>query len=197
MPKTTAEKIATKREQIQQLQNEEKQLIQKQKEQDRKDRTKRLCQRHGLLEKLMPDLAAITDEQFETFIRKGINTSYGQKILAEIVGDTKASTTQQAAETAAQSKTAPATDKAKTTPQTQAAERYLKGNLDGTTLNTKAWKKEAAGLTAEKDKLTHDYKGLKEGVRQMGVVRRSVEHILDNAEKMELPQQQRRHNMER
>jgi len=52
MPKTTAEKIATKREQIQQLQNEEKQLIQKQKEQDRKDRTKRLCQRHGLLESM-------------------------------------------------------------------------------------------------------------------------------------------------
>jgi len=107
MPKTTAEKIASKREQIQQLQNEEKQLIQKQKEQDRKDRTKRLCQRHGLLEKYMPELAAITDEQFETFIRKGINTSYGQKILAEIVGDTGASTTQQTA---------------KTTPQTQAAE---------------------------------------------------------------------------
>ena len=42
MPKTTAEKIATKREQIQQLKNEEKQLIQKQKQQDRKDRTKRL-----------------------------------------------------------------------------------------------------------------------------------------------------------
>ena len=39
MPKTTAEKIANKREQIQQLQNEEKQLVQKQKEQDRKDRT--------------------------------------------------------------------------------------------------------------------------------------------------------------
>jgi len=34
--------------------------------------------------------------------------------------------------------------------------------------------KEAAELTAEKDKLTHDYKGLKAGVRQMGVVRRSA-----------------------
>ena len=78
----------------------------------------------------------------------------------------------------------------------QAAERFLQSNLDGTTLNTKAWKKEAAELTAEKDKLYQDYKGLKEGVRQMGVVRRSVEHILDNAEKMEHPQQQRRHDME-
>jgi len=79
----------------------------------------------------------------------------------------------------------------------QAAERFLQANLDGTTLNTKAWKKEAAELTAEKDKLYQDYKGLKEGVRQMGIVRRSVEHILDNTEKMEQPQQQKRHSMER
>jgi len=79
----------------------------------------------------------------------------------------------------------------------QAAEHYLQSNLDGKTLNTKAWKKEAAELTAERDKLTHDYKGLKEGVRQIGLVRRSVEHILDNTEKMEQPQQQRQHDMER
>ena len=79
----------------------------------------------------------------------------------------------------------------------EAAERFLKANLDGKTLNTKAWKKEAAELTAEKDKLYQEYKGLKEGVRQMGVVRRSVEHILDNAEKMEQPQQVKSYDMER
>jgi len=58
-------------------------------------------------------------------------------------------------------------------------------------------KKEAAELAAEKDKLPHDYKGLKEGVRQIGLAQRSVEHILDNIEKMEQPQQQRRCDMER
>jgi len=79
----------------------------------------------------------------------------------------------------------------------EAAERFLKANLDGTTLNTKAWKKEAAQLTSEKDELYQSYRQLKEGVRQIGVVRRSVEHILDNAEKMEQSQQQRRHDMER
>jgi len=79
----------------------------------------------------------------------------------------------------------------------EAAERFLKANLDGTTLNTKTWKKEAAQLTAEKDELYQSYRQLKEGVRQIGIVRRSVEHILDNAEKMEQPQQQRRHDMER
>ena len=79
----------------------------------------------------------------------------------------------------------------------EAAERFLKANLDGTTLNTKAWKKESAQLTAEKDELYQSYRQLKEGVRQIGVVRRSVEHILDNAEKMEQPQQQRRQDMDR
>jgi len=79
----------------------------------------------------------------------------------------------------------------------EAAERFLKANLDGKTLNTKAWKKEVSELTAEKDNLYQSYRQLKEGVRQIGIVRRSVKHILDNAEKMEQPQQQRRHDMER
>ena len=99
MAKTTAEKIANKEAQIQKLLNEKKQLIQKDKKAERTARTRRLCSRHGLLEKFMPDLAAVTDEQFETFIRKGINTSYGQKLLAEIVGDTEASVVQQTAAT--------------------------------------------------------------------------------------------------
>ena len=122
MPKTTAEKIATKREQIQQLQNQEKQLIQKQKAEERKARTRRFCSRHGLLEKVMPDLAAITDEQFETFIRKGINTTYGQKILAEIVGSTGATATQQTAEPPTHNSGNHNTNNAKTAQQTQAAE---------------------------------------------------------------------------
>ena len=75
----------------------------------------------------MPDLAAITDEQFETFIRKGINTTYGQKILAEIVGDTGTTAAQQTAKTAAQSITATNADKTKAAPQTQAAEPVKTG----------------------------------------------------------------------
>jgi hypothetical protein len=106
MPKTTAEKIATKREQIQQLQNEEKQLIQKQKSEEQKARTRRFCSRHGLLEKFMPDLATITDEQFETFIKKAINTSHGQKILAEIISTTKATQPPQNAKIAPQNQAA-------------------------------------------------------------------------------------------
>ena len=65
------------------------------KEDDRKERTKRLCKRHGLLEKYMPDLITITDEQFEMFIKRGINTSYGQKTLAEIISKLPRTASQQ------------------------------------------------------------------------------------------------------
>ena len=85
MAKSRKERIASYEERITQLENQKKLEIQKMKQEERKARTKRLCSRHGLLEKIMPDLIAITDEQFEEFIKRGINTSYGQKILAEIV----------------------------------------------------------------------------------------------------------------
>ena len=55
-PKTYEEKIAVKDEQIQHLINQKKQLMQKQKADERKERTSRLCRRHGLLEKYNPAL---------------------------------------------------------------------------------------------------------------------------------------------
>ena len=42
-------------EEIKQLENKKKRLIQEQKEQERKDRTNRLCKRMGFIEKLLPD----------------------------------------------------------------------------------------------------------------------------------------------
>ena len=84
--KTRADKIASYEEQIAQLQNKMKDEIRKRNEEERKARTKRLCTRHGMLEKHMPDLATITDEQFEAFITRAINTSYGRDTLAKIIG---------------------------------------------------------------------------------------------------------------
>ena len=103
MAKTTAEKIANKDERIQQLLNEKKQLIQKQKADERRTRTSRLCRRHGLLEKYLPDLIAITDEQFEAFVKKAISNNYGRDALAEIVGKASKIAASQTAEAAAQS----------------------------------------------------------------------------------------------
>ena len=68
--KTYMEKIASKDEQIQQLLNQKKQLIQKQKADERKVKIKRQCYRHGVLEKHMPELVTLTDEQYEAYIKK-------------------------------------------------------------------------------------------------------------------------------
>ena len=81
MAKTKTEKIAGIEEQIQQLENQKKRLIQEQKAQERKDRTKRLCKRAGLLESLLPDTIPLTDEQFKTFLEKAVLSDYSRRIL--------------------------------------------------------------------------------------------------------------------
>ena len=53
MAKTKIEKIAGIEEEIRQLENKRRQLVQAQKAQERKDRTKRLCKRMGLFESLL------------------------------------------------------------------------------------------------------------------------------------------------
>ncbi len=84
MAKTKTEKIADIQVQIEQLKNQEKRLMQQQKEQERKDRTKRLCKRAGLLESLLPDTIPLTDGQFKTFLEKTIATEHSRHILTEI-----------------------------------------------------------------------------------------------------------------
>jgi len=85
MPKTTAEKIADKDEQIRQILNEKKQLIQKQKQDEKKARNHRLCKRHATLESMMPELITITDEQYKTFLEKAVCNDYGRDKLTQII----------------------------------------------------------------------------------------------------------------
>ena len=53
MAKTKAEKIADIELHMTQLENQRKKLIQEQKQQEQKDRTKRLCKRMGLFESML------------------------------------------------------------------------------------------------------------------------------------------------
>lgn len=72
MARTTIEKIESLQEQIQQLENERKRLMQRQKEQDRKDRTKRLIERGAILESLIPGAATLTNEQVKALLEKAL-----------------------------------------------------------------------------------------------------------------------------
>ena len=56
------------------IENQRKKLIQEQKQQERKDRTKRLCKRMGLFESMLPESISLTDEQFQIFLATKIGS---------------------------------------------------------------------------------------------------------------------------
>jgi hypothetical protein len=68
MAKTTSEKLISLEEQIKQLENEYKQLLQKKKEEERKARTKRLIERGAIVESLIDGSADMTNEQFKEYV---------------------------------------------------------------------------------------------------------------------------------
>ncbi len=84
MAKTKQEKLEDIREQIAQLEKRQKELIQSQKVQERKDRTRRLCKRAGLLESMLPDTVALTDVQFKIFLEKTVLTGFARKMLESV-----------------------------------------------------------------------------------------------------------------
>ena len=100
MAKTKIEKIASIEEEIKQLENKKKRLIQEQKEQERKDRTNRLCKRMGLFEKLLPDTIPLTEEQFKTFLEQTIATEHSRRILDGLTAQNAATAPAQGAEPA-------------------------------------------------------------------------------------------------
>lgn len=126
MPKTKLEKIAGIEEEIRQLENRRRQLVQEQKAQERKDRTKRLCRRMGLFESLVPDSIPLTEEQFKTFLEKTVMTEHSRRILDEMTAQNAARAATEGAERLAQGNTRPAS-KAALTPQ----ESREDGDADG------------------------------------------------------------------
>lgn len=84
MAKTAEEKIESVQEQIRQLENQRKRLMQEQKEQERKARTKRLIERGAILESLIPEADAFTNEQIKAFLEKTIRTESARKAWANL-----------------------------------------------------------------------------------------------------------------
>jgi hypothetical protein len=81
MPKTTIEKIESVQEQIAQLENQRKQLVQQQKNDERKARTKRLIERGAILESIIPNPTAYTNEQIQALLVRIIVPDNVRKIL--------------------------------------------------------------------------------------------------------------------
>ena len=111
MAKTKPEKIAGIEEQIQLLENQKKRLIQEQKAQERKDRTKRLCKRMGHFESMLPDSIPLTDNLFKSFLEKTINTEQSRRILDGLTAQNAAAVAPQTAGTPPQPRHSRATDR--------------------------------------------------------------------------------------
>ena len=82
--KTTAERIAEQRAKMEQMENELKRLRHQQKEEERKARNHRICQRGGLLEKLLPETIAFTEEQIRAFFEKTLLTPFARRVISEV-----------------------------------------------------------------------------------------------------------------
>ena len=107
MAKTKLEKIAAIEAQQEQLENRKKKLIQEQKAQERKDRTKRLCARMGFFESMLPATIPLTEEQFKIFLEKTILTESARYILDKFTAE-NAAAAPRAEETTARDNAAPA-----------------------------------------------------------------------------------------
>ena len=84
MAKTKTERIDSIGERIAQLENQRKQLIQKQKEDERKARTRRLIQRGAILEGFIPDAETYTEDEIQTFLKETLATDFARKALRRL-----------------------------------------------------------------------------------------------------------------
>jgi hypothetical protein len=83
--KTTNDKITDVDEQMRQL-AEEKKALQKKKREEELEEQKQRCNRRGVkIEKQLPDLATMTDEQFNIFAEKVLFTEQTKTIISDIL----------------------------------------------------------------------------------------------------------------
>ena len=99
---TIEQQIANAQEDIRQRENKVKRLLQQQKEQERKARTRRLCSRGGYVESRLPEIIPLTDEQFKAFFEKTLFGEYARKILDGITKQNTETVSSISAKTAAQ-----------------------------------------------------------------------------------------------
>lgn len=128
MAQSKIEKIASIDDEIKQLRERQKRLLQQHNAKERKDRTKRLCKRMGLFESMLPDTIPLTDEQFKIFLEKAVVTEPSRRLLDSLTAQNVALATPQGAETATQGNNAPLPKTTTTAQGSHADEGVSEGN---------------------------------------------------------------------
>jgi hypothetical protein len=85
MTKTKMERIAGIEAEIKQLENQKKKLLQQQKEQERKARTRRLIERGALLESLIDGAEAFTNEDIKSILTAALKSGPALDVIIPIL----------------------------------------------------------------------------------------------------------------
>ena len=83
MAKTKKEQAEELAQKIEEMTNRRKLILQKAKEEEKNNRTHRLCTRAGLLESLLPETTDLTDDQFKNFLEMTMLTDYTRSRIAD------------------------------------------------------------------------------------------------------------------
>ena len=83
--KSIENQLIKKKEKIDQITAEYKQLQKLQKAEERKEQEKRAGKRGVLLEKLIPDVVKLNDDHFFKFLKRTVANGYGKERLTELL----------------------------------------------------------------------------------------------------------------
>jgi len=79
------EKAAKLEEEIRQLTNQRKMVLQQHKEDERKKRTHRICKRGAMIESILPESKDFSDDQIKTLLEQVLTSGFAVKRIAEIM----------------------------------------------------------------------------------------------------------------
>jgi len=105
--KTTEEQIAATKKQIEQYEMRMQELLSKQKEQERKDRTRRLIERGAIAESLIDGATTLTNEQFKQLVAAALNSDPAIEMLLTLQEQTAQATPKDETDKAQTPATAP------------------------------------------------------------------------------------------
>jgi len=96
VPKTTLELITSVEEEIKQLKNQKKKLLQQHSEELRKAKITRNIEHGEILESMISEIENFTNKQITELLKRTVGSSYGAKVITEIkTRDVKSSTVSQ------------------------------------------------------------------------------------------------------
>ena len=83
--RTIDERLEARREEKRQLEAKIQELLQEQRTHKKKERNHRIFKRGGYIEKYIPEIVSLSDEQFYTFVEKCLQSNFAKRTLSDLM----------------------------------------------------------------------------------------------------------------